>query len=134
MTQTEAFTRHKSFVRRAFRSVIALLLLTAAWTARADAPAEVVLRGKRATALVELKNGEGSAFCIDRSGLFVTNAHVVASVGVGGTVNLVLNPAENDQQVLQAHVLALDKDLDLAVLKMDRPPFSRRCRSATAAR
>jgi S1-C subfamily serine protease len=42
---------------------------------------EAVERGKRRTAFVEVvtANGlaSGSAFCIDSSGLFVTNAHVV---------------------------------------------------------
>ncbi len=45
---------------------------------------EVVAKGKAATALVEVDTAEGevsgSAFCIDKSGLFITNAHVVEGI------------------------------------------------------
>ena len=44
--------------------------------------------GKKATAMVDVRDpdnsgsrssGSGSAFCVDRSGLFVTNVHMVAA-------------------------------------------------------
>ena len=44
----------------------------------------MVEKGKASTALVEFATAEGqvngSAFCIDRSGLFITNAHVVEGI------------------------------------------------------
>lgn len=59
-----------------------LLLLTACCLA--DVPPEVVQHAKQATALVQVESGEGrhegTAFCIDASGLFITNAHVVKSL------------------------------------------------------
>lgn len=78
---------------------------------------DVITRGKQATALVDLEHvGTGTAFCIDAGGLFITNRHVVASPGVGGTVKLVLNPARSDQRIIQAEVVATDRERDLAVL------------------
>ncbi len=48
-----------------------------------DVPPDVLAKGKRATALIELPGGQGfgSAFCISTAGLFVTNAHVAEVEG-----------------------------------------------------
>ena len=83
--------------------------------ARADAEHfEVLRRGRRATALVEADTSRGkvsgSAFCIDRSGLFITNAHVVRGVG---DIRLILEIGEPTQRVVQARVLRKDDVLDL---------------------
>jgi len=80
---------------------------------------EIVRLGKAATALVELKNNKGyaSSFCVHESGLFVTNDHVVQSVGSSETVTLVLNAAQPDQRVLKATVVRRDTELDLALLR-----------------
>ena len=86
-----------------------------------DAP-ETIMRGKAATALVDTKIGIGSAFCIDLSGLLVTNAHVVETVGVDGLVRVVLNPGEKNEQVLTARVVRMDKEGDLALLQIQSPP------------
>ncbi len=52
---------------------------------RAQHKPDVIERGKKATALVEVKTAEGgatgSAFCVDKSGLFITNSHVVRGAG-----------------------------------------------------
>ncbi len=78
----------------------------------------LVTSGKRATALVDLgRLGSGSAFCIDPAGLFVTNWHVVMTLGHGGIVKLVMNAGESDQNVLQAAVIGLDREWDLALLQ-----------------
>ena len=81
--------------------------------------------GKAATALVDLPGGRGSAsaFCIDRSGLFVTNEHAVAALGPvpadgkSRELSLVLNSGEADQKVVKATVLRADKEADLALLQ-----------------
>jgi V8-like Glu-specific endopeptidase len=100
----------------------ALLILLASWC-RADVPLEMILRAKQATALVEVQNAsggsEGSAFCIDGTGLFVTNAHVVDPLPVGGKLILILRSGEKDQKTAPAHVVVLDKESDLAVLQSD---------------
>jgi mono/diheme cytochrome c family protein len=103
--------------------VIVLLLCTAG--SLAQPPLETVQRTKQATAFVtvELADGiaEGSAFCIDASGLFVTNAHVVEDQKPGGRLLLVLHSGESDQVVLPANVVKLDKDKDLAILQIVHP-------------
>jgi hypothetical protein len=91
--------------------------------------------GKAATGLVEVKGGparglrqaHGSAFCIHRSGLFVTNEHVVYprgpfpghQPGAHGEIGLVLNPGEKTQKPYAARVIRTDKQLDLALLRVD---------------
>jgi hypothetical protein len=90
---------------------------------------EVGKIGKPATALVEVKTrGEyGSAFCIHPSGLFVTNAHVVQSTipAAPGTptppveITLVLNSGTKTEKTYSAKVVRVDKELDLALLRID---------------
>ena len=91
---------------------------------RAQHKPEVIERGKRATALVEVKTteggGSGSAFCIDKSGLFITNSHVVREAGQGkDDVRLVVDIGFKTQRSIRAKVLRADDDLDLALLKVD---------------
>jgi S1-C subfamily serine protease len=120
---------------RVLQTAIALFFVVAA-NARADLSPDQIRAAKRATAIVALpaaatqpdrRDGAaaaaavagrsfGSAFCIDASGTFVTNAHVVESAH-GGTLNLVLNPNETDQKVVAAKILRSDKALDLALLQ-----------------
>ena len=104
----------------------ALLTLLPGPKSRADADIslEYILHAKQATALVDVEEedgiGEGSAFCIDASGLFVTNAHVVEDLKPGGKLMVVLHSGEKDQAKLAARVLKMDKELDLAVLQVSR--------------
>ena len=90
---------------------------------------EVIKRGKAATALVEVTHGEagasGTAFCVDRcldgSGLFVTNAHVVADeAGKVGTVRLVVDIGLETQRILAATVVRHDDEMDLALLRVEQ--------------
>jgi S1-C subfamily serine protease len=106
------------------RSIAAFLVAFAAacGPVLAQAP-ESIERGKRATALVEIRDGTtlkgyGSAFCIDPSGIFVTNAHVAEAVAAA-RLKLVLNPGEANQSSVSAQVLRADKAADLAVLQVD---------------
>jgi S1-C subfamily serine protease len=91
--------------------------------------------GKAATALVELDGvrgqpfgqGFGSAFCVHRAGLFVTNDHVVhpRSPFPGNQqsgerpITLVINPGQKGERSYAARVIRSDKDLDLALLRVD---------------
>jgi S1-C subfamily serine protease len=90
---------------------------------RSDVPPEVLAKGKRATALVELpgEQGYGSAFCINTAGLFVTNAHVTEVEGADKRLTLVLNPGEKDQKLVKATVLRQDADTDLAIVQLEQP-------------
>jgi hypothetical protein len=103
-------------------TVVALLFGSAA--ALAQHKPEVIDRGKKATALVEVNTADGaatgSAFCIDKSGLFITNAHVIndASERKGG-VHLVIDIGLKTQRSVRAKVLRADDSVDLALLKID---------------
>jgi S1-C subfamily serine protease len=81
---------------------------------------ELLRKGKRSTALVELDTNRGrasgSAFCIDRSGLFVTNAHVIKGAD---EIRLVLTTPESGRRVVGAKVLRTSDVVDLALLKGD---------------
>jgi S1-C subfamily serine protease len=89
--------------------------------------AALVERGKRASALVELlyPGGQtsGSAFCIDKSGRFITNAHVVEKLSDGlGKLNLIIDIGLKSQRTVPAKVLRTDDYFDLALLKVDADP------------
>jgi len=85
---------------------------------------EVIERGTKATALVLISSPTGwtgSAFCIDKSGLFITNAHVVEKALDGETqLHLMVNSGLTTRQVLRAKVMRHDDKLDLALLQIDR--------------
>lgn len=92
------------------------LCLTSALHA-ADNKSDIIARCKKATALVDLGSlGSGSAFCVDTTGVFLTNNHVIDSRGIGGTVTLVLNPSEKNERLLVARVASVSEEHDLAVL------------------
>jgi len=92
---------------------------TTAWAL----PADSVDRAERATVLVDVNTSEGrafgSAFCIRDTGLFVTDGHVV--LASNKPIKLVIRPGETDQRVVNAHVLGIDYEADLAVLQADKP-------------
>jgi S1-C subfamily serine protease len=95
------------------------LALVLCWVGKAagEDQAAIIQKGKQATALVDVQSREfGTAFCVDPSGLFVTNAHVVKGAVAGGHVSLVLQPGETSQKVLQARILRSDEKQDLALL------------------
>lgn len=95
---------------------------------------ELAKVGKAATALLEVGarghgfgHGYGSAFCIHRSGLFVTNEHVIHprdqfglnQQSAEGQITLVANPGEKSEKSYAARVIRIDKDLDLALLRVE---------------
>jgi hypothetical protein len=90
-------------------------------TVFAQVSPDVLERGKRATALVEVVTDKGqatgSAFCIDKTGLFVTNAHVIGGAGVGDRIQLVLDIGRKTQRSVRAVPLWINEELDLALLK-----------------
>ncbi len=76
-------------------------------------------RAIKATALVELANGAGfgTAFCINSDGYFVTNRHVVAGIGVGGKVTIVLSSGGPGEAAVEATVVKVAEKDDLALLQ-----------------
>lgn len=98
--------------------------------AQADIPAAVLQTGKRATAIVHHRHEalnlkdptrpyevetRGTAFCITRSGYFVTAAHVV---GEEDYVRLTVQTGPHQVEGYNAYVEKRDKALDLALLKV----------------
>jgi hypothetical protein len=84
--------------------------------------AQIAKAGKAATAFVKctFTGSQGSAFCVHSSGIFVTNEHVVRQemLQMKPSISLVLNPGLNTAKVLQAKVLRVDAQLDLALLQV----------------
>ncbi len=62
----------------------------------------------------------GSAFCIDKSGRFITNSHVVEKLFERkGDLRLVIDIGRSSQRIVPARVLRTDDYFDLALLKID---------------
>jgi DNA-binding beta-propeller fold protein YncE len=105
--------------------VFGLLFASLTSICLADPPIESVLRAKQSTALVDVEErdgtAEGSAFCIDATGLFITNSHVVEDLKPGGRLMLILHSGESDQVKMPANIVKQDKDKDLAVLQAAHP-------------
>ena len=99
-------------------ATMALLPLASPYVAWGQVGLESIKRGKKATALVELNNAMGSAFCVDAEGLFLTSAHIVESASLGSKARLVLQGGEAGQKVLNAKILRIDKGRDLALLSV----------------
>ena len=105
-----------------FRALFTFDLLVFALPATAQeklAKVEIGKRGKAATAFFQVPNSNlGTAFCIDPSGLFATNYHLVRRAE-RGEVGFVLNPSLEGQKVLKAKVVAFDAVLDVALLRVE---------------
>ena len=116
-------TRGPRLATRFSGLAILFLLLVGGFNApaSADPSPEVIARCKKATALVETSVAEGSAFCIDPSGVFITNEHVITEVAQQETMKLVLDAGERTERTIPASVLRRDEDLDLALLQAQAP-------------
>jgi hypothetical protein len=81
---------------------------------------DTVALGKRASVLVEIPRTEdsGSAFSIGH-GYLVTSAHVVEGAQAGSGIRVVVQPGERGQKVTPARIMRVDKDRDLALLRID---------------
>ncbi|WP_309387668.1 S1C family serine protease [Cerasicoccus frondis] len=78
---------------------------------------ELLERTLPATAMVVINgifsSGSGSAFCIDETGVFITNHHVIDGAK---TVDLILNAGEDDEFRVPAFIVRTNPKYDLAVL------------------
>ncbi|HEX8913433.1 MAG TPA: serine protease, partial [Humisphaera sp.] len=111
-------------------ALAAVVLLARPPAARAADPQALVEAGRRATVYVVVEaggvRGSGTGFCVDSSGLFVTNDHVVTLKGKapkGGPVNVtvVAAPGTKAERKLPATVVRTDPRLDLALLRVEKP-------------
>ena len=104
--------------QRILLSLVALLLSGRITTADQLSRPAIAKLAKPATALVDARPaGVATAFCIDASGLFITNEHVVHRTAKGGTVTLVFDAGMASQRKVNAKVVRSDKSLDLALLQ-----------------
>jgi hypothetical protein len=99
-------------------------LLTPLSVCRGDVNKPLIEAGKKATALVEIYDGKdlkgwATAFCIDKSGVFVTNNHVATTGSKNNKLTLVIDAGTRTQRSLAATVLKTDADTDLAILRAD---------------
>jgi hypothetical protein len=108
----------------AVRSSYALaVLLAVLGTCRADEEGlsrkKIAKAGKAATAIVEAKDStvSGSAFCIHATGFFITSERAVR--GDARTVRLVFDSGLKTQKGIDAHVVRIDGQLGLALLRAE---------------
>lgn len=66
----------------------------------------------------------GNAFFISREGYLITAAHVLHSFRNGGQPHILVQRGEAPPQMLEAEVVAVDKEHDVAVLKATPNPFA----------
>lgn len=59
-----------------------------------------------------------TAFCVHPAGIVVTNHHVVDQIELGGTINLIANSGQPNQESFEAKLLRVDEKNDLAILKI----------------
>ena len=108
----------QTVIKRAFWLALMLTCSAPAY----GLPREAVEQVKRVTALVEVHIGKdrgfGTAFCIDAKGVFVTNAHVVGKLH---KMTVILCPGEADQRIVDAKVLKVNVEMDLALIQIDDP-------------
>jgi hypothetical protein len=104
--------------RRSSAGLLILLLLGLCAWGDGVPRSKITRAGKAATALVmgKLRSVQGSAFCINPTGLFLTNEHVVRDER---EVTLVLDSGLKTARVVSARVLRTDRGLDLALLKVE---------------
>ncbi|MBC8872029.1 MAG: trypsin-like peptidase domain-containing protein [Planctomycetes bacterium] len=80
---------------------------------------QVAKRGKAATALLEAGNTTAAAFCISRSGFFVTSWRAIPGRGCE-ELPLILDSGLKTQRILSAKVVHHDATLDLALLQVTK--------------
>ena len=103
--------------------VAATLFLAAAGAAAAIEPQEIVRRGKRATALVHVRAAgavttQGSAFCIDAGGYFITTRSAARIGATTAPLALLLHAGDRDQTIVGAEIVRQNKATDLVMLKI----------------
>jgi hypothetical protein len=83
---------------------------------------QVVARATSSVVAVDAGlQGSGSAVCVDASGLFVTNRHVVDAFGAAGTVRLVIDAGTDRARSVEARVINTAMEDDLALLRTVDP-------------
>jgi S1-C subfamily serine protease len=108
-------------------AIAVLLTLSASNRCGAQIKPDAIDGGKRATVLVRISHEGGftfgSAFCVDKSGLFLTTAGVVEKAAAkGSALGLIIDGGLKTQRVRRAKVLRQDEEANLALLQIAREP------------
>lgn len=107
--------------------ILLAFVLAAASTSRAEVDKRLVEAGRRATVyvVIEVPKGlyMGSGFCIDTTGIFITNNHVVEPLTKekNAKIYLIVGPGTKAQRIYTPTVVKTDPARDVAVLRVDRP-------------
>ena len=106
-------------MRIALCAAVAFLLLTSPVRSQELTKAELAKRGKAATGFLEVAGrGTATAFCVHPSGIFVTNEHAIGSDGKRD-IKIVMDAGQKTQKTHHATVIRADKNLDLALLRVE---------------
>ena len=111
--------------RYAVGVVLMLFILAAPVACRGEelSRAAVAAIAKASTVLIDVSGqGSGSGFCVDPSGLIITNEHVVRGYGQGGILTVVVDAGLKTERVMPAKVVRRDKVRDLALLSVESNP------------
>jgi hypothetical protein len=100
-------------------SILFTIWITSAGRVYAEITPESLGVAKKATALVVVKEGSGSGFCIHSSGLFVSSAHLFKDQKPGAVVTLVLTPGEAGERTVKAQLVRLEGTMDLALIRTE---------------
>ena len=92
------------------------IALGEALKAAGQARAALISSVEKAVVQVNLRSSLGSGFFVDASGIIVTNEHVIARVGVGGPVSILLS---DEKTSVPGRVVAASADKDLAIVLID---------------
>lgn len=101
--------------------LVVVASLTTVSASAEDGKTDVISMGKNSTALVTTRFGSATAFCIDPAGCFVTNHHAVKVTGLGNRVKLTMHSGEDQEQTVEAEVIAWSEADDLAILETKGP-------------
>lgn len=109
-------------------ALLVLILGLIPGAAVAQVNQKLIEAGRRATVYVVIESGSnlismGSGFCIDATGVFITNQHVVEPLNKdkNAKIFLVIAPGTKYQRILTPTVVKADAARDVAVLRVDRP-------------
>jgi len=83
----------------------------------AFAQSAFVPQAKKATGLLSTEGHSlGTAFCIDRDGVFVTSALILKKLPADAPLSILLDPGEKSQTSLRCRLLRKNEELDVALL------------------
>ncbi|QOV88690.1 SUMF1/EgtB/PvdO family nonheme iron enzyme [Humisphaera borealis] len=108
-----------------FRIVLALALQVICASAYGAVENALLESGRRATGYVLVGNEKsfstGSSFCVDATGIFITNHHVVADFNAKtDQIRIVVAPGTKAQKIFAATIVKTDAASDVAILRVDR--------------